>query len=130
MKAIWDNIRAVDVLETMPVGDMLVEKVIDWRWGCLDANHFDEPVERLRQPRNEEAWRRFFDLYAPVLLACARRYNLPAADQADLVQDVLFKSLRTSRASNGAPTVVFAAGFGRLRTTRDLRECAGAIRNP
>ena len=46
-------------------------------------------LERLREPRNDAAWQSFFDLYAPVLLACARRYRLPDADQADLVQDVL-----------------------------------------
>ena len=44
---------------------------------------------RLRQPEDQEAWRRFVHLYSPLLYYWARGVKLPIADAADLVQDVL-----------------------------------------
>lgn len=44
---------------------------------------------RLRQPEDQEAWRRFVHLYSPLLYYWARGVKLPAADAADLVQEVL-----------------------------------------
>ena len=44
---------------------------------------------RLRQPEDQEAWRRFVHLYSPLLYYWARSVKLPAADAADLVQEVL-----------------------------------------
>src|SRR5438105_2006111 len=46
-------------------------------------------LERLRQPTDQAAWERFVDLYAPLLYTWTRRLDVPAADAADLVQDVL-----------------------------------------
>src|SRR5262245_44229902 len=46
-------------------------------------------LERLRRPRDAEAWARFVALYTPLLLAWAHRLGLQPADAADLVQDVL-----------------------------------------
>src|SRR5262245_32982810 len=46
-------------------------------------------LERLRQPQEEQAWRRFVDLYTPLLYFWARRTGLQEADAADLVQQVL-----------------------------------------
>jgi RNA polymerase sigma-70 factor (ECF subfamily) len=43
---------------------------------------------RLRQPGDQAAWRRFTDLYTPLLFYWACRMGLPARDAADLVQDV------------------------------------------
>jgi RNA polymerase sigma-70 factor (ECF subfamily) len=44
---------------------------------------------RLRQPDDQDAWRRFVHLYSPLLYHWARGMQLPAADAADLVQEVL-----------------------------------------
>jgi len=44
---------------------------------------------RLRDPRNEAAWREFVDLYAPLVYHYARKQGLQDADSADLCQDVL-----------------------------------------
>jgi RNA polymerase sigma-70 factor (ECF subfamily) len=43
---------------------------------------------RLHRPGEQEAWRRFIDLYSPLLYFWACRMGLPAQDAADLVQDV------------------------------------------
>lgn len=46
---------------------------------------------QLRQPDPSDAWRRFEQLYSPLLLAWARRHGFQDADAADLVQEVLLK---------------------------------------
>src|SRR5438093_401506 len=47
-------------------------------------------LERLRWPEEQEAnWRRFVQLYTPLLFHWARRLGLSAEDAADLVQEVL-----------------------------------------
>lgn len=46
-------------------------------------------LERLRNPRDEQAWIRFADLYTPLLLRWALQLRLQSADAADLVQDVM-----------------------------------------
>ena len=44
---------------------------------------------RLRDPRDENAWTEFVDLYAPLVYGYARKQGLQDADAADLTQDVL-----------------------------------------
>jgi RNA polymerase sigma factor (sigma-70 family) len=44
---------------------------------------------RLRDPQDEEAWRQFVDLYAPLVYGYARKQGLQDADAADLSQEVL-----------------------------------------
>ena len=44
---------------------------------------------RLRDPRDESAWREFIDLYAPLIYGYLRKQGLQDADAADLSQDVL-----------------------------------------
>jgi RNA polymerase sigma factor (sigma-70 family) len=44
---------------------------------------------RLRDPRDEEAWAQFVDLYAPLVYGHARTQGLQDADAADLCQEVL-----------------------------------------
>ncbi len=46
-------------------------------------------VLRLRNPADQEAWGTFVEIYAPVVLAYAKRCGLQEADAADLVQEVL-----------------------------------------
>ena len=46
-------------------------------------------LERLRLPGEEQAWRHFVELYAPLILDWSRRIGLNATDSEDLVQDVL-----------------------------------------
>src|SRR5436190_14806884 len=46
-------------------------------------------LARLRDPRDEAAWREFVDLYVPVIYGYARKQGLQDADAADLTQDVL-----------------------------------------
>jgi RNA polymerase sigma-70 factor (ECF subfamily) len=45
-------------------------------------------LERLKLPAAQESWKRFVDLYTPLLFYWARRLGLQEADAADLVQDV------------------------------------------
>ena len=45
-------------------------------------------LERLKQPKAQEAWARFVNLYTPLLFYWARRLSLQEPDAADLVQDV------------------------------------------
>jgi RNA polymerase sigma-70 factor (ECF subfamily) len=44
---------------------------------------------RLRNLQDEEAWRQFVDLYAPLVYGYARKQGLQDADAADLSQEVL-----------------------------------------
>jgi RNA polymerase sigma factor (sigma-70 family) len=44
---------------------------------------------RLRDGRDADAWKEFFDLYGPVVYRFARNRGLQDADAADLMQDVL-----------------------------------------
>jgi RNA polymerase sigma factor (sigma-70 family) len=44
---------------------------------------------RLRDARDEAAWRQFIDLYAPLVYGYLRKQGLQDADAADLCQDVL-----------------------------------------
>jgi RNA polymerase sigma factor (sigma-70 family) len=46
-------------------------------------------LERLRDPRDADAWARLNDLYAPLIRAWAERLGVRGADADDLVQDVL-----------------------------------------
>jgi RNA polymerase sigma-70 factor, ECF subfamily len=51
-------------------------------------------LESLRRPGDESAWKRFTDLYAPLLYGWARRLGLQPQDAADLVQDVFAVLIR------------------------------------
>jgi RNA polymerase sigma factor (sigma-70 family) len=44
---------------------------------------------RLRDPRDEVAWKEFVDLYAPLIYSYARKQGLQDADAVDLSQDVI-----------------------------------------
>jgi RNA polymerase sigma-70 factor (ECF subfamily) len=52
---------------------------------------------RLRDPGDNEAWRQFVQLYAPVVYAYARQRQLQDADAADLTQEVLRNVMRAAR---------------------------------
>jgi RNA polymerase sigma factor (sigma-70 family) len=45
-------------------------------------------IARLRDPRDEDAWRTFVDVYGPAVYAFARKRGLQSADASDLLQDV------------------------------------------
>jgi len=46
-------------------------------------------LRRLREPNEEAAWRRFVELYAPLVFHWGKHQGLTATDAADLVQDVM-----------------------------------------
>lgn len=52
-------------------------------------------LDRLKQPQpdNEESWRRFIELYTPLLFQWAMRLSVPYDDRSDLVQNTLAKLL-------------------------------------
>src|SRR5271166_4637881 len=52
---------------------------------------------RLRDPGDNEAWRQFVQLYAPVVYAFARRRQLQDADAGDLTQEVLRSVMGAAR---------------------------------
>jgi len=45
-------------------------------------------LEKLRLPQAEDSWKRFAQLYTPVLMAWATRAGLQTSDAADLIQEV------------------------------------------
>jgi RNA polymerase sigma-70 factor, ECF subfamily len=51
-------------------------------------------LHRLRQPAESEAWRRFVQLYTPLLFTWVRRLGLNENDAADIVQDIFVVLLR------------------------------------
>lgn len=51
---------------------------------------------RLRNARDEEAWRQFVEIYAPLVHAYARKNGMQDADAADLTQEVLRKFVAVS----------------------------------
>jgi RNA polymerase sigma factor (sigma-70 family) len=46
-------------------------------------------IMRMRDPQDQEAWRTFLDLYAPLIYGFGRKSGLQDADAADLTQIVL-----------------------------------------
>jgi len=65
------------------------------RYSFVDLRMAEAPLTRvtlltrLRDGRDADAWREFFDLYGPVVYRFARNRGLQDADAADLMQDVL-----------------------------------------
>jgi RNA polymerase sigma-70 factor (ECF subfamily) len=51
---------------------------------------------RIRDGRDQEAWQRFVQLYAPVVYGFARNRGLQDADAADVMQDVLRSVARSA----------------------------------
>jgi RNA polymerase sigma-70 factor, ECF subfamily len=49
----------------------------------------DTLLERLKRGHDADAWRRFVEIYTPLVYCWARRAGLQPHDAADLVQDVL-----------------------------------------
>jgi len=44
---------------------------------------------KIRDPRNQESWSQFVELYGPLILRCLRSMGVPEQDALDLSQDVL-----------------------------------------
>jgi RNA polymerase sigma-70 factor (ECF subfamily) len=51
-------------------------------------------LQRLHKPEQPQAWSRFVDLYAPLLLAWSRKAGLSPEDAADHVQEVFAQLVR------------------------------------
>ena len=64
---------------------------------------------RLHGPGEQAAWRRFIDLYTPLLYSWACRMGLAEADAADLVQDVFVTLVQK------LPQFEYQPGKGRFR---------------
>jgi RNA polymerase sigma-70 factor (ECF subfamily) len=58
---------------------------------------------RVRDVRDEEAWRTFVPLYAPLVYRAARRQGLQDADAADLTQEVMGEVARAIRSFEYRP---------------------------
>ncbi len=87
---------------------------------------------RLREPGDQASWRRFIDLYTPLLYFWACRMGLAAQDAADLLQDVFVTLVQK------LPNFQYDSGKGYrswLRTVAEnrwrdaLRKRAAAPRN-
>lgn len=87
-------------------------------------------LERLRRPDDPEAWRRFVELYSPLLFEWSRRNRVPEADAGDLVQNVLVILLKQMPAFERRPGGSFRGWlFTVLRNTwRD--QCRAQARQP
>ncbi len=46
-------------------------------------------LDRLRQPNDQDAWRRFVSLYTPLLIAWGKRLGIDSDETDDFVQEVL-----------------------------------------
>ena len=70
---------------------MTEHRLGQWSSGVVGMNTTSVSLlERLRQPAEQEAsWKRFVQLYTPLLYHWARKLDLSADDAADLVQEVL-----------------------------------------
>jgi RNA polymerase sigma-70 factor (ECF subfamily) len=51
-------------------------------------------LQQVRNPADQAAWRRFVELYTPLLYSWTRRLGMQSPDAADLVQDVFVVLLR------------------------------------
>lgn len=58
---------------------------------------------RIRDPMDEESWRTFVSLYAPLIYRFSRGWGLQDADAADLTQEVLGEVLRGIRSFEYRP---------------------------
>src|SRR5256885_14759398 len=59
---------------------------------------------RVRDGRDQDAWRQFFALYVPLLYGYARKRGLQDADAADVAQDVFQRVLGALRRLDYDPT--------------------------
>jgi RNA polymerase sigma-70 factor (ECF subfamily) len=87
----------------------------------MAANKFasapsSDPTTRLtllgavKEPRNHDAWRRFVDLYSPVVLRYCRRYGMQDADIRDVAQNVFLV------VSQALPRFQYRPDRGRFRS--------------
>jgi RNA polymerase sigma-70 factor, ECF subfamily len=83
-------------------------------------------LERLRTPANQEAWRRFVDLYTPLLFQWARTCGAQPDDAADLVQEVFMVLLQKLPAFRYDPQMSFRAWLRTVTTNlwRDRQRAA------
>ncbi len=84
-------------------------------------------LERLRQPREAEAWDRFVSLYTPLIYAWGRYAGLQEADAEDLAQDVFLKLINVMPTFNYDPNMGFRGWLRTvtLNTWRDRRKRRG-----
>jgi RNA polymerase sigma-70 factor (ECF subfamily) len=59
---------------------------------------------RVRDARDQDAWRQFFELYVPLIYGYARKRGLQDADAADVAQDVFQRVLGALRRLDYDPT--------------------------
>ena len=78
-------------------------------------------LERLREPGEQDAWKRFVQLYTPLLLHWSRDVGLDKNDSADLVQDVLLLLMKKLPEFNYDPELSFR-GWLRTLTLNKWRE--------
>lgn len=76
---------------------------------------------RLKQPHREEAWKRFVDLYAPLIFHWGQNQGLSPTDAADLVQEVMAKLINLLPEFEYDPTERFR-GFLRTITLNKARD--------
>lgn len=75
---------------------------------------------RIRDAQDQEAWRRFVDIYAPLVYGFLRKRGLQDADAADLTQDVLrqvssaFRSFEYNQSRGSFRSWLFAIVKNRL----------------
>jgi RNA polymerase sigma-70 factor (ECF subfamily) len=83
-------------------------------------------LERLRRPDAQAAWKRFVELYTPLIYSWAGRLGLQASDAADLVQDVFVTLLRAMPAFRYDPSRSFRSWLRTLVANRWRDSCRRA----
>src|SRR4051794_21195443 len=70
-----------------------------------------------------EAWQRFLRLYGPLLYSwCRRRWQLPAQDSADVVQEIVVKVMQALPKFRGGNFVAWLAKVTRSQVVRHFQQ--------
>ena len=78
-------------------------------------------IRQLQRPGQNQAWRRFIDLYMPLLYCWTRKMRVPVADADDLVQEVFVVPVRKLPEFEYDPALSFR-GWLRTVTLNKWRE--------
>ncbi|WP_020475342.1 RNA polymerase sigma factor [Zavarzinella formosa] len=87
-------------------------------------------LERLRRKDDPDAWRRFVELYSPLLSEWSRRNRVPEAEAEDLVQNVLVRLIQQMPAFERRPGGSFRGWLFTILRNSWLDRCRAEKRQP
>ena len=87
-------------------------------------------LERLRRNDDPDAWRRFVELYSPLLFEWSRRNRVPESEADDLVQNVLVRLIQQMPVFKSRPGGSFRAWLFTVLRNSWLDQCRIKKRQP